>query len=416
MAKTCIICGKRAGSGEHVFPAVLGGRRVNNGIYCHAHNQGFGPLAKIIGNQLKPINALLAVRPDHKKKAEPFNYTSPEGEELVIFDGVVKHADPSANTGRPHIQLVLGRDDGLRAVAYIAMTFFAAYFQEHARKPELQAIKDYLLGTGKNDFIWWELGASIAGLPPNPFPFGHTVVLTSSAGTGRAMGYVSFFGALNFGTDFGAVPGLADRTVIIFIDPHADAAPNDIKKEDHAAALIELSKPNPLHAHLAKIVSDGIGQRALQGLLERIEEWKFAKEMTPVLEQFNRARSLPPDARKAEIAKLVELQVSRIYRIMSHLAEDFAGTQNGPGADQIASILKRMVKTNPPPGPTFDADGDHVMGTSIAAVVRDLDAKLGSGDADMEYLFRLFSGGSGAGIIGKIMFDRAQAVMFGAGR
>jgi hypothetical protein len=34
MAKTCIICGGRAGSGEHVFPAVLGGRRINNGIYC----------------------------------------------------------------------------------------------------------------------------------------------------------------------------------------------------------------------------------------------------------------------------------------------------------------------------------------------------------------------------------------------
>jgi hypothetical protein len=32
MAKTCIICGKAAGSQEHVFPAVLGGRRTNKGI------------------------------------------------------------------------------------------------------------------------------------------------------------------------------------------------------------------------------------------------------------------------------------------------------------------------------------------------------------------------------------------------
>ena len=65
MAKDCIICGKRAGSKEHVFPAALGGRRINKGIYCAVHNDGFGPLAGLLSAQLKTINALLGVRGDH---------------------------------------------------------------------------------------------------------------------------------------------------------------------------------------------------------------------------------------------------------------------------------------------------------------------------------------------------------------
>lgn len=65
MPKNCIICPRRNGSHEHVFPAVSGGRRTNKGIYCGLHNQKLGPLAKILSDQLNAINALLGVRPDH---------------------------------------------------------------------------------------------------------------------------------------------------------------------------------------------------------------------------------------------------------------------------------------------------------------------------------------------------------------
>jgi hypothetical protein len=65
MAKDCVICGKPAGSKEHVFPAALGGRRTNKGIYCGTHNNGYSPLAAALSAQLKAINALLGVRGDH---------------------------------------------------------------------------------------------------------------------------------------------------------------------------------------------------------------------------------------------------------------------------------------------------------------------------------------------------------------
>lgn len=174
MARTCIICGKRAGSQEHVFPAALGGRRTNKGIYCGPHNNGFSGLASAINAQLKPINALLAVRPDHKNKAEPYEYTSPEGDSLVIFDGIVTRAPSNAppSDEKLHIQLVLGGAAGLEAIAYIALTFFTHYFQDHARKLGVQPIKDFLLSHGTNDFAWWESDGALALLPPNEFEFG----------------------------------------------------------------------------------------------------------------------------------------------------------------------------------------------------------------------------------------------------
>lgn len=41
-----------------------GGRRTNKQTYCGLHNNHFGTPASIIAQRLKPINVLLAVRPD----------------------------------------------------------------------------------------------------------------------------------------------------------------------------------------------------------------------------------------------------------------------------------------------------------------------------------------------------------------
>lgn len=46
------MCGQAAGSGEHVFPAALGGRRINKKIYCTKHDNGYSSLVADLASQV----------------------------------------------------------------------------------------------------------------------------------------------------------------------------------------------------------------------------------------------------------------------------------------------------------------------------------------------------------------------------
>ncbi len=70
MANTCIVCGQAAGSGEHVFPASLGGRRTNKNIYCTKHDNSYSKLVEELANQLDFLNALLGVIPDRSDEVK----------------------------------------------------------------------------------------------------------------------------------------------------------------------------------------------------------------------------------------------------------------------------------------------------------------------------------------------------------
>lgn len=65
-ANTCIICGQKAGSREHIFPAAFGGRRKDKGIYCGNHKNEFGRHVAALLAELDIFNALLGVRPDRQ--------------------------------------------------------------------------------------------------------------------------------------------------------------------------------------------------------------------------------------------------------------------------------------------------------------------------------------------------------------
>lgn len=409
MPKTCIICGGRAGSREHVFPAALGGRRTNKGIYCGAHNRGFSPLAKIVAAQMKVINALLAVRPDHSDQAEPLAYTSPTGEQLTIFKGAVERNNPASAQSRDglHVELSFGKLEGLRAIAYIALTFFAHHFQSHARRPELQAIKNYVLGNDQDTFVWWESVDAIKALPPNPFEFGHTVALTTSASTGEATVLISLFQSLNFGISLGKLDALADRTVVVFVDPQAESTPNDVREEKHDHVLLDLRKPEPMHAHLEKMIRHGGAQQVLQLLLERIERWKFKGEMARALERLNAARNLPTTRFLEEIRDVVEGEASRIYRLMRHVAAEFAKTTNAktdnPLAEGIAKFLNATVEEAHATASGLSSLAELSITIAVTAIIKELAAKLHQDVINMDYLWQLFSGGLGAGIVGEVM-------------
>jgi hypothetical protein len=122
---------------------------------------------------------------------------------------------------------MFGGPNGLQAIAYIALTFFAHYFPEHARKAGAQPIKDFATTHVSNEFVWWESHTILDTLPPNKYPFGHTIALTTSA-AGDAVAFISLFGSLNFGVALGSIDDMTDHSVIVFIDPQADHPPDDI--------------------------------------------------------------------------------------------------------------------------------------------------------------------------------------------
>jgi hypothetical protein len=346
MAKTCIICGNPAGSREHVFPASLGGRRTNKGIYCGEHNNGFSPLASIVSRQLKPINALLAVRPDHSARAEPLDYTSPEGEDLTIFDGVVKRAEPSEGSDEKwlRVQLNLGGLDGLRAVAYIALTFFAHHFQEYARGVELKGIKDFLSNAADNQFVWWENETTLSKIGSNPFLFGHTIVVALSASTRMATVFISLFQSLHFGVQLGQFETAADKSVLIFIDPHADSAPADLKETRYEVPIIDLTKPQPLQLHLEQMVRDGNAEKGLQRLLAEIERWKFDKDMLSVVKRLNAARLTLPHERTAAVEHIVQEQAGRVFRLMRHIVEGCIQSEDVKKIGRRLTSSKRQLE------------------------------------------------------------------------
>jgi hypothetical protein len=225
MARTCIICGLKAGSREHLFPAGLGGRRTNKGIYCGKHNNDYAGLAGVLATQLNIVNAHIGVQGDHasapthreivdagsgrpyrfwRTKSEwsaPRHSLSGDGREIVVEARsraeALDHArslgltpdkvEFKSETRRQvflspvHEELEFGGPEGLRAVAYVAQTFFAHHFPELARTAMMDGVKTYTLEGGDNAYVWWEFEPS-PDLADNPFPFGHRVVVGMDGG------------------------------------------------------------------------------------------------------------------------------------------------------------------------------------------------------------------------------------------
>lgn len=197
MANTCIVCGKAAGSGEHVFPAALGGRRTNKNIYCTTHDNGYSSLVADLANQMDVLNALLGVVPDHsndvksvltqdahsgqqvKLSAKESKFTAPrvlsqrqEGDRTRMemafpdresmkkwlaeqkangVDVVIerKGKERSYLLGEVHFQRSFGGPCGLGAVAYVTQTFLAQAFPDLARSNEVAAFIAYTQAIAK---------------------------------------------------------------------------------------------------------------------------------------------------------------------------------------------------------------------------------------------------------------------------
>lgn len=213
MANTCIVCGQAAGSGEHVFPASLGGRRTDRNIYCTKHDNGYSSLVGHLANQLDFLNALLGVVPDHsgdvksvvardrhtgeelKLSVKKSSLTSsrvisqqregagvrmemsfPNREAMKRWiaeqraDGIEvtplhKPEEVPYFLGDVHHQRSFGGPCGLGAVAYVAQTFLAQTFPELVRSGDLANFIAYTQAIAAVAQVRGGCGAPLDGAP-----------------------------------------------------------------------------------------------------------------------------------------------------------------------------------------------------------------------------------------------------------
>lgn len=378
-ARTCIICGKKAGSREHVFPGAVGGRRTDKGIYCDGHNKAFAPLAEVLTAQLEHFNAPLGVVSDHTKRVRTVAMTDvATGLAVTMNNAVSRLAAPRFSTpytpgeafaGDIHFNSMdeaqawaaaqrakgmrveygeatpprplmlsgargtidLGGPEAFRAVGYVGQTFLAHLYPEAARAPGLSEFKAWTLKGDGDDRVWWVFDetADLDGptMPDRatqtrPFAFAHRILVGVDR-EGFAYARVSFFSSLHFAMVFGRVEGVPETSTVVEIDPLAPAAPADRRTERFAVAKKPVERPEDLNASFMENVRSGRAVKAIDALLKRIAARDIALAVAALQTRLTDVAALSPSAREARFVGIVEAQLQRYWSIANIALREF---------------------------------------------------------------------------------------------
>ncbi|WP_257811962.1 HNH endonuclease [Burkholderia glumae] len=451
-AKTCIICGGGAGSHEHVFPAALGGRRTNKGIYCTPHNNGFGRHVAELQEQLLMFNAILEVRPDRHDAPRAFAFSDKNGDHFSMLGPSIETAAPpsikdlglpsgetatlkfnnkkqfedwretqrkngwevriAADSGKSQqrlfaapvsVSLRFGGHAGLQAVGYLALTFFAQYFPDVARSKGLEPFKNFLAldfsknedeAQWKSDLVWWDGRNADDVVGKSPFQFGHTIVVGVSRSKKRAYAYISFFSSLNFGVDLGPVDDPRERMVRVSIDPRAEKAPDDLETADSETLSIEV---DPAAADLREMIRSGSAESAIGKFLNKVGAWhfeRFVSELDGALK--NWAENHSTDSAQFSAA-LVEKHSQRVLNVVSFavsgLKEELKKNGNIPAA--LIDMMEKLIAADDGQSNGLSQQTNTLLELSKSAIIDVINQELDSQRASAEKIAFLLSGNQG---------------------
>ncbi|MFN3627928.1 MAG: hypothetical protein ACK4S3_08625 [Parvibaculum sp.] len=452
MARTCIICGLKAGSREHLFPAGLGGRRTNKGIYCGKHNNDYSTLAGVLATQFNIMNAHIGVQGDHasaptrreivdaasgrpyrfsRTKSEwsgPRHTASGDGSGIVVearsraeaIDYARKlgltpdDTDFTAETRRQFFlspvyeELTFGGAEGLRAIAYVAQTFFAHHFPELARTAMLDGVKAYTLKGGDNHYAWWEF-EPIPDLAQNPFPFGHRIVVGMDGC--QAYARVELFSALRFAVWLGAcTDSAANRSVVTDIDPLALRPPKDIIETGFSGAVGKVKRPVDLTTHLRRAVSDRTAEVQLNDLFRRIARVQLDDTVAEIRARLDAASGQDRYERERLMFEIAEGQKQRLLGLMREgvggLAKEFGKRTE---TASLAEAFKLLIASDPgaPDGLTPVASASLVLAAHAVAaeMVHDHEA----GRLSDDRLAALLARGEGLEVVTRAVIEPVLA-------
>lgn len=459
-SRTCIICGNPAGSGEHLFPAALGGRRTHNGIYCKDHNEGLSSFVAVMAEQLALLNGFLEVRHDRKKKApQPPIIQSADGslysieglrfapqsprvvsrtqvdvdrEQVVLAvpenlmgkykametRGEIKILAQSRPVSRLQDQnigfsLGLGGPKFLAAISYVSMTYFAKYHPEIARQKTvaLESLKASLIDSAAKKeeevvslpHVWWESTELLDTLPIPPFRFAHTIALSTSKEKKHATAYICLFGVFCFGIDFGEFPALSDHTTVVHLDPLSLYPPDDQVEHVQPGTALRIAPPiqSPTE-NLRNLLSSGVAERQLSIFIEKTIDWHLERAAIELLERVR----LAPRNREAT-QRLLDGEEQRVFNMMKGFVKNFRDkyVPTIPAAFGAAfgDALQLQIATQEsmPDGLT------QVAAASLIAAKAVLTDKILTehdlGNLTLEKAKMLLAGGEGLAVVGRSM-------------
>lgn len=454
MARNCIICDKAANSREHIFPAALGGRRTNKGIYCALHNQEYSDLAGIITEQLRLFNAQIGVVGDHASETKPatlidiasgreveltnsgvhFKYPQDIPKE-VIDSGYLQQVTFSSRKemkewvleqeakglriqpiGKPqknqyyvgsiHAQVMLGgNEEGLRAIAYIVQTFFAHYFPHEARFRELQEIKEYTLKNIGSGFVWWDFD------PPkdfnaNKFAFGHRVVVGLNKEDGTAYARLSLFSALHFAILLGNLPVGESQVFITDIDPLAKSPPNDIHTWNECTAKGAVFKSENLNASLAEAITSGRAHSSMNAFLQRIEDHERQNAAMKILNKIPNTSTLTEVECDKLFNDIINSESQRVFRLMRFVVDEFKSKMSSPNVQHLFKLLDSAVAVDAGALSGLSVEAENSLVIACEALKRQMIADFNAGVLDQDCMEMLIGGGPGAYIVGRAILDQ----------
>jgi len=448
MSRTCIICGLPASSREHLFPAALGGRRTNKGIYCHDHNNAYGPVLEPLVAQLAFFNAQLNVVGDRANAVRPVPLIEKETGRRVLATGsslrvegpalmraaemidngpvrrvaafdqaqAARAASEAKAGGEPphrvlrspqhvgtlHGTMSFGGPEGLRAIAYVAQTHFAQAFPELVRTDAFSPLKDYTLNGSGPPLAWWCF-APVEELGANRFAFGHRIVVGVDASSAVAFAQVSLFSALHFNVILGSVREESSRTRVTDIDPLAPYPPHD-RVEWNAGALVDVPRhsPDPVTA-LRFALESGQVAAAINDLMARVQDHNLKMEALQLFNDLLTIASVVENECVTLIAERLRRHERRIVFLMEHVVDGLQQDGADPLMKAMAEILRPLVARNPYRPSGLAPEAERMASICTRALATQLDCDLKSGALTLERVVALLGHGIGAAIVSHAM-------------
>jgi hypothetical protein len=451
MARTCIICGKHASSAEHIFPAALGGRRTNKGIYCAKHNNDYSPLAAILVEQIDLFNARLGVVGDHSKQVRPAELIEEAtGRKVHLTQDKLTFAEPQIisqkNEGNRsavsmtfssqkeanewiatqkaqgnnveitgvkkeryypsslHGQMVLGGPEGLRAIGYVAQTFLAHYFPDVARDPSREAIKKYTLCGIGDGFVWWDFEPPAASRQ-NAFPFGHRIIVGINDADHTAYARVSLFSTLNFAIIFGTVPSQPSHSVMVDIDPLAKSPPKDIIECPFDFAKGVVVRPAVQTESLKNAIHEGKAASLVSDLMRRLTDYERKLAAERILAKLSNAAELDETARYALFASIIDAESQRVLHLMDHFVSEFRQSKEGKLLPSLIAQLDKLVERDATQPNGLSEATTKSLATAKKALVSKMQVDFSSGALTLDRIEMLIGGGQGLCIVGRALTE-----------